>query len=249
MIFSYYSIQMPDSQHKLPLLPPNVYSIEDAGKARLATVNMAPGTRVYGEKVVNNNGIEYRLWSPHRSKLAAMIEKGMNIPVASNSRILYLGAASGTTASHLSDVVTGGMVFAVEFAPRVMRDLISVCSQRQNMVPILADATRPALYRAIAGQVDLIYQDVAQRDQAGIAIVNARECLKPGGHLIMVIKARSVDSTVNPKQVFKQELEKLDKEFEVIDKKGLEPFHRDHLALVAQRKNHKQLAFEDTNCL
>ncbi|MCL7413530.1 MAG: fibrillarin-like rRNA/tRNA 2'-O-methyltransferase [ANME-2 cluster archaeon] len=240
---------MPDNQYKFPSLPPNVYSIQDAGKTRLATVNMVPGTRVYGEKVVNSNGIEYRLWSPYRSKLAAMLEKGMIVPVVPNSRILYLGAASGTTASHLSDIVSGGMVFAVEFAPRVMRDLIDVCSQRKNMVPILADASRPALYKAIIGQVDLIYQDVAQRDQAGIANINARECLKPGGYLIMVIKARSVDSTVNPKMVFQQELEKLDDEFEVIDTKILEPFHRDHLALVARRKDHKQLASEDTNCL
>ncbi|MDW7776667.1 MAG: fibrillarin-like rRNA/tRNA 2'-O-methyltransferase [Methanosarcinales archaeon] len=240
---------MHDSQYKLPLLPPNVYSIQDAGGTRLATVNMVPGTRVYSEKVVNRNGIEYRLWSPRRSKLAAMIEKGMTIPVTPHSRILYLGAASGTTASHLSDIVSCGMVFAVEFAPRVMRDLIGVCSRRQNMIPILADATRPVLYKAITGQVDLIYQDVAQRDQAGIANVNARECLKPGGYLIMVIKARSVDSTANPKQVFYQELEKLDEEFEVVDKKGLEPFHRDHLALVARKKNHEQFTSDDTNCL
>lgn len=210
---------------------------------------MVPGTRVYREKVVNRNGVEYRLWSPYRSKLAAMLEKGMTVPVVPNSRILYLGAASGTTASHLSDIVSGGMVFAVEFAPRVMRDLIDVCNQRQNMVPILADAARPSLYRAITGQVDLIYQDVSQRDQAGIANVNARECLRPGGYLIMAIKARSVDSTVNPKKIFQKELEKLDDEFEVIDTKGLEPFHRDHLALVARWKDHKQLVSEDTNCL
>lgn len=247
MIFSHYSVLMPKSPHKLsslpPLspLPPNVYSIQDAGRARLATKNLVPGTRVYGEKLVSRDGAEYRLWSPHRSKLAAMIEKGMTIPIAPDSNILYLGAASGTTASHISDIVTDGRVFAVEFAPRVMRDLIGVCTKRKNMVPILADATKPSSYRAIAGNVDVIYQDVAQPNQAEIAIANARECLKPGGHLIMVIKARSVDSTANPKHVFEQELTKLDIEFKVLDKKGLEPFHRDHLALVARRLHQEDL--------
>ncbi|MDF1557303.1 MAG: fibrillarin-like rRNA/tRNA 2'-O-methyltransferase [ANME-2 cluster archaeon] len=228
-------------------LPYNVYSIQDIGKTRLATKNFVPGTRVYGEKLVSKNGIEYRLWSPHRSKLAAMIEKGMNIPIEPDSSVLYLGAASGTTASHVSDMVTTGRVFAVEFAPRVMRDLINVCIPRRNLIPILADAAKPVSYKAITGMVDVIYQDVAQPGQAGIAIANARESLKPGGHLIMVIKARSVDSTVNPKQVFNQELEKLYTEFNVLDTKELEPFHKDHLALVAIIKPQKKQVYEDKN--
>ncbi len=214
---------------------PNVLSIEDGENTRLATKNLVPGMQVYGEKLITVDGIEYRLWSHHRSKLAGMIEKGMNTVLKEDSRVLYLGAASGTTASHVSDIVTKGRIFAVEFSSRVMRDLIDVCHKRSNMVPIFADAGQPGSYRAIAGSVDVIYQDVAQPDQAGIALVNAREFLKDGGYLVMVIKARSVDSTVNPKIVYEQELDKLGKEFNILDKKVLRPYHPDHLAVIAQK--------------
>ena len=219
----------------MPTQIPNVLSIEDGGKTRLVTKNLVPNIQVYGEKLITLDGIEYRLWSHHRSKLAGMIEKGMNLALKEDSRVLYLGAASGTTASHISDIVAKGRVFAVEFSAKTMRDLIDICSQRKNMVPVFADAEQPWSYRAIAGSVDVIYQDVAQPNQAEIALVNAREFLKPGGYLVMVIKARSVDSTVNPKIVYEQELDKLGKEFNLLDKKVLRPHHPDHLAVIAQR--------------
>jgi fibrillarin-like pre-rRNA processing protein len=219
----------------IPTQIPNVFSIEEGENTRLVTKNLTPNIQVYGKKLITVDGIEYRLWSHHRSKLAGMIEKGMNLPFREDSRVLYLGAASGTTASHVSDIVEKGRVFAVEFSPKTMRDLISVCSHRSNMVPIFADAGKPGSYKAIAGSIDVIYQDVAQPNQAEIALVNAREFLMPGGYLVMVIKARSVDSTVNPKSVYEQELDKLGKEFNLLDKKVLRPYHPDHLAVIAQR--------------
>jgi fibrillarin-like pre-rRNA processing protein len=219
----------------IPTQIPNVLSIEKGENTRLVTKNLTPNIQVYGEKLITVDGIEYRLWSHHRSKLAGMIEKRMNLPFREDSRVLYLGAASGTTASHVSDIVDKGRVFAVEFSARIMRDLIDVCSQRSNMVPIFADAGQPGLYKAIVGSVDVIYQDVAQPNQAEIALVNAREFLKPRGYLVMVIKARSVDSTLNPKMVYEQELDKLGKEFNLLDKKVLRPYHPDHLAVIAQR--------------
>lgn len=215
---------------------PNVFSIKENGKTRLVTKNLVPQKQVYGEKLITSNGIEYRLWSHHRSKLAGMIEKGMNLALKEDSWVLYLGAASGTTASHVSDIVTLGRVFAVEFSPRVMRGLIDVCSQRSNMVPVFADAGQPGSYRAIALSVDVIYQDVAQPNQAEIALINAREFLKPDGYLIMVIKARSIDSTVDPKIVYEQELDKLCRMFNLIEKRMLKPYHPDHLAVIAQQK-------------
>ena len=220
----------------IPTHIPNVFFLEEEGNTRLVTKNLTPNIQVYGEKLITVDGIEYRLWSHHRSKLAGMIEKGMNLPLKEDSRVLYLGAASGTTASHVSDIVAKGRVFAVEFSPRTMRDLIDVCSQRSNMVPVFADAGQPGSYKAIVGSVDVIYQDVAQPNQAEIALVNAREFLKEGGYLVMVIKARSVDSTVNPKIVYEQELDKLGKEFNLLDKKVLRPYHPDHLAVIAQQK-------------
>lgn len=220
----------------IPTHIPNVFFIEDGDNTKLVTKNLTLNIQVYGEKLITVDGIEYRLWSHHRSKLAGMIEKGMNLPFKEDSRVLYLGAASGTTASHISDIVAKGRVFAVEFSPRTMRDLIYVCSQRSNMIPVFADAGHPGSYRAITGSVDVIYQDVAQPNQAEIALVNAREFLKESGYLVMVIKARSIDSTVNPKRVYEQELDKLVEEFNLLDKKVLRPYHPDHLAVIAQRK-------------
>lgn len=50
--------------------------------------------------------IEYRAWNPFRSKLAASIVGGVgDIHIKPGSKVLYLGAASGTTVSHVSDIV------------------------------------------------------------------------------------------------------------------------------------------------
>ena len=225
---------MSDNLYKI--LPANVRTVKYLNQIRLATKNLTPHIRVYSERLITIDGIEYRLWSPHRSKLSAMIEKGMSIPLKEDSRILYLGAASGTTVSHVSDIVDNGRVFAVEFSPRAVHDLLDVSRQRRNMVPIFADAARPELYKAIAGSVDVIYQDVAQPNQAEIALANAREFLIPEGYLIMSIKARSINSAISPKKVYENELTKLETEFEVLDKKVLKPFHQDHLALIARKK-------------
>ncbi|HUV81911.1 MAG TPA: fibrillarin-like rRNA/tRNA 2'-O-methyltransferase [archaeon] len=223
-------------EHSIKKLPPNVIFIKDKGKFRLASRNFTPEIQVYGERLIHANGLEYRLWSAHRSKLGAMIEKKMTIPVCADSLILYLGGGTGTTASHVSDIVSEGKLFVVEFSPRAMQDLLSVCTNRKNMIPVLADANKPIAYKAVAGIVDVIYQDVAQPNQADIALINARTLLKPKGYLIMVIKARSIDSSISPNKVFEQEIAKLEVEFEILEKKGLKPFHEDHLAIIAQRK-------------
>ncbi len=133
---------------------------------RLAT-RSPDAVPVYGERIQNG----YRLWDPYRSKLAALILKGKGqaISLRVDSKILYLGAATGTTVSHLADIVSEGLVYAVEFSARSMRDLIGLCERRTNIIPILADAAKPEDYAPLLEPVDLIYQDVAQRNQAQIA--------------------------------------------------------------------------------
>ena len=77
----------------------------------LVTLNMVPGEGVYGEKRVSvedtdKGKIEYRVWNPFRSKLAAAVLGGVDkIHMVPGSKVLYLGAASGTSVSHVSDVV------------------------------------------------------------------------------------------------------------------------------------------------
>src|SRR4030043_812038 len=129
---------------------PAIYQIvlEDGSK-RLATRNLAPGRNVYGERLIRFEGVEYRVWDAFRSKLAAAILKGLSdVPIKPNHQVLYLGAASGTTPSHVSDIVgEKGHVYCVEFASRSIRDLVNnVAAYRSNMSPFLEDARFPEKY-------------------------------------------------------------------------------------------------------
>ncbi|WP_292380974.1 fibrillarin-like rRNA/tRNA 2'-O-methyltransferase [Methanosarcina sp. UBA289] len=207
-------------------------------KKQLATKNLEPGKTVYGEKLIPVEGIEYRTWDPRRSKLGAMVLKKFNIPLKEDSKVLYLGAASGTTVSHVSDIVSEGEVYAVEFAPRSMRDLIGLASRRKNIHPILADAGKPDSYSHLVEPIDVIFQDVAQPNQAEIAARNAVRFLKKDGYLLLSIKARSIDTAANPKEVFKEEIRKLEQafepRFEILNAKDLKPYHEDHLGVLAK---------------
>ncbi len=216
----------------------SVYWVElDDGTRKLATVNLARGTQVYGERLVEIEGAEYRLWDPYRSKLAASILKNIKEnPIGSSKRVLYLGAASGTTSSHVSDLIgPGGCVYCVEVSSRPLRDLLVVCSRRPNMAPILADARQPHCYCSLIEKVDVIYQDVAQPDQTEILLANVKAFLQEGGHAMLALKARSIDVTKEPREIFRDEMEKLEKEMEIIDAKILDPYEKDHAMIVLQK--------------
>ncbi len=202
------------------------------GEKNAATLNLVKGNNVYGEKLVKHEGEEYRLWDPFRSKLAASLKKGMkNMPIKNGTKVLYLGASTGTTVSHVSDIVgPSGIVFAVEPATRVARELIeNVASKRKNVVPVLEDARKPHSYFAVFGKVDVIYCDIAQPDQTEIAMANCTAYLKKGGIMLLVIKTRSIDVTMEPRAVIMQEAARLEKNGFSIDQIiNLEPFDKDH---------------------
>ncbi|XP_020580686.1 mediator of RNA polymerase II transcription subunit 36a-like [Phalaenopsis equestris] len=206
----------------------------------LCTKNMVPGESVYGEKRVSvqtedGTKMEYRVWNPFRSKLAAAILGGVdNIWIAPGSRVLYLGAASGTTVSHVSDIVgPTGVVYAVEFSNRSGRDLVNMAKKRTNVIPIIEDARHPTRYRMLVGMVDVIFSDVAQPDQARILALNASFFLKNEGHFVISIKANCIDSTVPAEAVFAQEVKKLQADqFKPFEQVTLEPFERDHACVV-----------------
>jgi len=215
-----------------------VYIVElEDGSTRLATKNLAPGHRVYGEWLFRVGGVEYREWNAYRSKLAAALLKGIKeLVIKEGCKVLYLGAGSGTTPSHVSDLVgEKGMVYAVEFAPRVMRELINVAETRKNLIPILADARFPNRYAHIVDLVDTIYADVAQPEQASLVNMNAKYFLKDGGYLYLAIKARSIDVTKEPDEVYRKEINTLNEGgFEIIDVVHLDPFDRDHAMVLAK---------------
>jgi fibrillarin-like pre-rRNA processing protein len=154
--------------------------------------------------------------------------------LSKESRIRYLGAATGTTVSHISDIVRDGVVYAVEVSPRSMRQLLLLCESRDNIMPILGDAARPKSYSSLVEPVDLLYQDVAQRNQAEIASLNSARYLKKGGTLILMIKSRSIDVTLSPQDVCRSEIDKL-KGLEVLHTIDLLPYHHDHRAVVAKK--------------
>lgn len=203
----------------------------------LYTRNLVPGRAVYGEGLVRDEGIEYRKWDAARSKLAAYLKRGGRLwPFRKDSSILYLGAGSGTTVSHVSDLCPQGSIVAIEISPRVFRDLVAVAETRPNLVPILADATQPQTYRNHVTPVDVLYQDVAQRDQGSIFLRNL-EFLRPDGVGFLLVKARSVDVAARPADVYARLRDSLAKQgLEVLDLRELDPFEVDHAVIVVKRK-------------
>ena len=214
-----------------------VYWIQEAEKV-LATRNLAPGVQVYGEKLYKVGADEYRSWIPYRSKLAAAILKGLkNMFIEPGSRVLYLGTATGTTSSHVSDIIgKDGILYGVEFASRVMIQFKqNVSDKRANVVPIFADARKPGTYASIVGEVDVIYCDVAQPEQAKLFADNARLMLKSGGHGYLAVKARSIDSVQEPEVVYRREIDILEKNgLKPIEVLSLEPYERDHVMVVLE---------------
>lgn len=204
-------------------LPDGVQRRSIGGRKSLAT----RGEPVYGEPTDD----EWRLWDPHRSKLAAMYEGGLDVGLEGTEKTLYLGAAAGTTVSHVADF--GGPTYAIEFAPRPARDLLEAAESRPNLFPLLKDARSPETYAHVVEPVDVIIQDVATRGQADVALAN-RVFLEEGGLLLLAIKARSEDVVDDPAAVYEDVLSSLAEGYEVVETESLTPYHEDHLGVVAR---------------
>lgn len=218
---------------------PQIYWIIQGDEAkRLATRNLVPRKDVYGERLIRHKGGEYRVWDPFRSKLAAAILKGAEtVPIHAGHRVLYLGAASGTTASHVSDIIgESGYMYCVEFASRTMRELVNNVGRfRHNISPILEDARFPERYSALLEKVDSIYCDIAQPEQAKVLADNADPFLKANGWIMLAIKAQSIDVTEQPSKIYKREIDILkDREFQIIEVVHLEPYDKAHAMVVAR---------------
>ena len=215
----------------------NFFWVKVDGQEKLATENLVAGNQVYKEKLVNKKGIEYRVWDPFRSKLAAVIMNGLEIfPFKEKSKVLYLGVSTGTTISHISDIVgPGGIIFGVEHSSRVARDFLDrVASYRKNIIPIMQDARQPQQYFSVFGKVDVVYVDIAQPDQTEIAITNCKMYLKNEGYLFLVIKTRSIDVTKAPRKIIENEKKKLQTNFELEQVIDLMPYDKDHALVIAK---------------
>lgn len=204
---------------------------------QLATENLVVGTSVYGEQLIKSDNKEYRIWNPTRSKLAASLLNGMEkLDISESSKVLYLGASTGTTVSHISDIIKDGLIYAVEFSPVTAKKLVRLANQRTNIAPILGDATKPKEYLNIVEKVDLVYCDVAQPTQTELFVKNMNIFAKEDGKGLLMLKARSIDVVQKPKKVFKEEEKKLkEKGFTVLEKIKLEPYEKDHIAFLVEK--------------
>ncbi|OGS56650.1 MAG: fibrillarin [Euryarchaeota archaeon RBG_19FT_COMBO_56_21] len=200
----------------------------------LLTVNATPGKTVYGERLISVEGVEYRIWNPSRSKLAASIMLGGNgFGMDQSTKVLYLGAASGTTASHISDIVVNGMVHCIEISERSFRDLVKVCETRRNMIPILEDANRPEEYAHMIEGIELVYQDIAQRNQVDIFVRNMAAF--DAGHGVLMLKSRSINVNRSPKDIFSEARRALvAKNLTVRAVIDLERYSKDHACFIVE---------------
>lgn len=210
---------------------PGVY--RDRNKILTINPEECKGYKVYNEKIYKHKGKELRSWNPYRSKLAAAILNGFNLKLETESNILYLGAATGTTVSHISDITKDGIIYAVENSPIAVKKLIKLCEKRGNIIPIYEDANHPERYSIIVSNIDIIYQDISQRNQAEIFSLNIKRYLKKGGYGIIMVKARSIDISLKPKKAYDLVSSYLEKKgFNVEEKVDLSPYVKDHMAIL-----------------
>ena len=163
----------------------------------------------------------------------------MNIVFGRQEGPSYLqqSSSSGTTVSHCSDIVgEEGVIYSVEFSQRTLRDLIQLAAVRRNVVPILDDARHPTRYAPlISGTIEVVYQDVAQPNQASILYENLKTFCSFGAWGMMAIKARSIDSTTSLDEVYSREIAELDKRgLEIIENIDLSPLEKDHRFIVCR---------------
>ena len=195
---------------------------------------LSPGVPIFRERIWKGK----RVWEPKHSKLAALYHKKQNpeLELTPKMRVLYLGAGNGTTVSYVADYVE--VIYAIEPAPEPMTDLISIARKRQNIIPLLSDARKPKEYAALVEEVDMVYQDVAQPNQVEIFLANCRLFLKKGGIGILMLKTRCIDVRQDPKELSEAAFEALsDAGYIISDRIWLEPWHQDHSALIAHKRD------------
>jgi len=206
--------------------------LEDSKKLYTKTDLEEP---VYGEELVDYSGSTYRRWDPNRSKIGSAVKKGIDLEIHEDDTLLYLGAASGTTVSHVSEIASEGFVFAVEYSKTTVRDLVSLAERKDNIAPILGDAREPDEYGGMIDEVDVLFQDISQKDQADIFLRNADRFLRENGLGLIAVKAHSISSTRNEEEIYDEVRDKLSKEFRIIDSTTLEPYENSHLFLKMRK--------------
>ena len=213
---------------------PRLWTRTEDDRPSFFTEALGSAPVVYGERTLPLPTATLRCWEPGRSKLGAALAKGWTEPIPRpGERWLYLGAATGTTASHVADLVgPTGMVYGVEKSVRPFARLLRLSEGYPNLIPILGDARRPAEYLGTVPPVDGVYLDVAQPDQIEIAWANTRLFLRGSGVLLLALKTASMGRAREPRAHLAHAEAQLAEGFEMFPSLGLEPFHRRHYLLA-----------------
>lgn len=207
------------------------------GKRWFYLVKSNSGETFFGEDMYSFGKDKYREVDVQRSKLFAAIAKGISqLGLKHDSCVLYLGASHGYTVSYLSDMLVDGEIYALDFAPRVLRDLVVIAQRKENIAPLYKDAAHVQTYADVVPYVDVVFMDIAQKNQVEIFLKNCNHFLKKGGFGLLALKARSVDVTKRPKEIFKLVRRELEKSYVVVDYKELDPFEKDHAFFVVKKK-------------
>lgn len=216
---------------------PNVF-VRQKGRIEEFFVKTNLNKSFFEEKIIKEDNSIFREVEPKRSKLFASIAKKISqLGIKEDSKILYLGASHGYTVSFLCDVVNKGNIYALDFAPRVVRDLVFLCEYKENIAPMMEDANRPENYKDKIDEVDVVFMDIAQKEQVKIFLKNCDMFLKVGGFGILALKARSVDVTKHPKDIFKITRAQLENYMSVVDYRELAPYEMDHALFVCKKNS------------
>ena len=209
--------------------------------------NSTRGKSVGGERRKRDGKIEWRRWDPFRSKVAAALlmtsQKASELLPSPGDTCLYLGASSGTTVSHIHDMVCGsnnhhnGQIIAVEISPRMMRDLSSLAEERSGLIPILNDARETQSYAPVMREkAHWIHQDLSIADQAENFISIATSTLKNGGIGLLSLKAASERQFEGDDQSRFSRAEKLieESELELIEKIDISQYQEQHMVFFVR---------------
>lgn len=215
-------------------LSPRLHALREGDRYVPATEALGDPPGVYGERLVARPGGWWRRWDPYRSKLSAALLRGYDAPLPRpGERWLYLGAATGTTASHIADLVgPEGVVYAVEVSLRPFTRLLRLAERYPNLYPVLADGRHPEGYAGLVPPVDGVYSDVAQADQAAIARDNASLFLREAGMVVLVLKLSSIRRDRTPSELEARAMSELSPFRPLSAPVALEPFHRQHRLLA-----------------
>lgn len=178
--------------------------------------------------------IKNRKLTPKKSKLYSIFTKCKNVNLDQGDNVLYLGAGAGTTVSYNCDIVDKGTVYCVENSYLTFKMLLKKCRNIMNSIPIFADANLPLSYRHIVNNVNIIYQDIAQKNQIEIFKKNASIYLNNGNIGIILLKTSCVNSTMCITDISNQSIDDLS-QYKIIETTQLSPYYDGHVCIIVQK--------------